>query len=153
MNVETDLRFMQIALDLAREAAAAGEVPVGAVVVQDGSIIGEGRNSPIAASDPTAHAEVNAMRDAARSIGNYRLIGTTLYVTVEPCLMCVGAALLARIGRLVYGCREPKSGALGSVFDVGRDGRANHRLEVCAGICADDASLLLQQFFRVRRGA
>jgi len=153
MSAETDMRFMGLALALAREAAAAGEVPVGAVVVQDGSIIGEGRNSPIASIDPTAHAEVNAMRAAAQTIGNYRLPRTTLYVTVEPCPMCVGAALIARIGRIVYGCREPKSGALGSVFDIGRDGRANHRVEVGAGICADDASLLLQQFFRVRRGA
>jgi len=144
---------MQSALALARAAADAGEVPVGAILLRDDAIIGRGRNAPIATTDPTAHAEIVALRDAARRIGNYRLGGSVLYVTVEPCLMCVGALLLARVARVVYGCREPKSGAFGSVFDVGRDSRTNHRIEVRGGVCADEASLLVQEFFRLRRGA
>lgn len=153
MSDATDLQFMREALALARRAGASGEVPVGAVVVANETILGRGYNAPISRVDPTAHAEVVAMRESAIALSNYRLTGATLYVTVEPCLMCVGAALVARIQRVVFGCRESKTGALGSIYDVGRDGRANHRLEVCGGICADDASLLLQDFFRSRRGA
>lgn len=153
MSGATDVPFMREALALAQRASSSGEVPVGAVVVAKGTVIGRGYNAPISRVDPTAHAEVVAIRDAASALSNYRLVGATLYVTVEPCLMCVGAALVARIQRVVFGCRESKTGALGSMYDVGRDGRANHRLEVCGGICADDASLLLQDFFRARRGA
>lgn len=153
MDESGDSGFMEAALELARDAGTRGEVPVGAVVVLGGRIVGRGGNNPIGATDPTAHAEVNALRDAARTVGNYRLTGATLYVTVEPCMMCVGALLQARVARVVYGCREPKTGALGSVYDLGRDGRANHRVEVRAGICAEAASLLLQEFFRARRGA
>lgn len=144
---------MHTALAAARCAAAAGEVPVGAVVVLGERVVGTGRNSPVGLSDPTAHAEVVALRAAAACVGNYRLVGATLIVTVEPCIMCVGASVQARVTRLVYGCRDPKAGALGSVYDVGRDGRLNHRIEVIGGVCEDEARELLQTFFRLRRGA
>lgn len=144
---------MRRALELAAEAGAAGEVPIGAVVADDTGIVGEGRNSPIAHCDPTAHAEVLALRAAAARLGNYRLVGTTLVVTVEPCIMCVGAMVAARVRRVVYGCGEPKSGALGSVFALAMDDRLNHRLDVQGGVCAEDSRLLIQQFFRARRGA
>lgn len=146
-----DERFMARALELARGAAAANEVPIGAVVVLGERIVGEAGNAPIGACDPTAHAEILALRQAARAIGNYRLPGAQLYVTVEPCVMCVGALVQARIARVVFGCHEPKSGALGSVYRIAMDATLNHRIEVRAGICAEAASLLLQEFFRVRR--
>jgi len=145
--------FMEVALRAARRAGAIGEVPVGAVLVRAGRVIGLGCNGSIASSDPTAHAEILALRDGAGRLGNYRLVGTTLYVTVEPCLMCVGALLHARVARVVFGCAEPRSGALGSMYDVGRDGRGSHRLETCGGVRAAAARDLLQEFFRMRRGA
>jgi len=149
----SDAAFMRLALAQATRGAAAGEVPIGAVVVVDGVVVGAAHNAPISDCDPTAHAEIVALRGAARRAGNYRLPGAVVYVTVEPCLMCVGALLHARVARVVYGCREPKGGALGSVYDVGRDGRGNHRLEVTSGVCAEPAQQLLQAFFAARRGA
>jgi len=149
----TDEVGMGAALAEAAYAEAAGEVPVGAVVVLHEAIIGRGYNRPIALSDPTAHAEILALREAARTLNNYRLPGTTLYVTVEPCLMCVGALLQARVQRLVFGCRDPKAGAVGSLYDVSNDPRLNHQLEVTIGVRADESRALLQRFFRSRRKA
>ena len=149
---EIDLAFMQQALSLAREAEAAGEVPVGAVLVLDGEIIGRGRNGPIGASDPTAHAEILALRQAASHLGNYRLPGTTLYVTLEPCPMCAGALVHARVQRLVFGAADPRAGAAGTVFDLLRSPQLNHRLEVVGGLCEEECGRLLQEFFRARRG-
>jgi tRNA(adenine34) deaminase len=146
-----DLFWMQHALELAKQAAAEGEVPVGAVIVRNNEIIGEGWNRPIAGHDPTGHAEINALRAAAQHIGNYRLIDATLYVTIEPCLMCAGAIIHARIKRLVYGAVEPKTGAVVSVFDVIGDQRHNHRPEVSGGIMATECAGQLQNFFKARR--
>src|SRR5579863_5799251 len=129
MGTVRDTEFMQAALALARQAEAAGEVPVGAVLVKDGAIIGSGWNHPIGAHDPTAHAEVAALRAAAQALGNYRLTDTTLYVTLEPCAMCAGALVHARVKRLVYGASDPKAGAAGSVLDIVRAPALNHRLE------------------------
>ena len=143
--------LMRAALDEARRAAAAGEVPIGAVVALDGEIVGRGFNQPIGASDPTAHAEIVAMRDAARRIGNYRLTGATLAVTIEPCLMCVGALVHARIATLVYGAPEPKAGAIVSSVRAGELPGLNHRFAVVAGVCEQDCRELLQSFFRDRR--
>ena len=142
--------FMESALAQARLALAAGEVPIGAVVVAGGRVIGEGFNQPIAATDPTAHAEIVALRRAAIATGNYRLVGCTLYVTVEPCLMCVGAAFNARIDRLVYGADEPKFGAVRSVMRA-EDLRLNHRFEVVAGVREEECRALMVEFFRARR--
>ena len=142
--------FMESALAQARLALAAGEVPIGAVVVADGRVIGEGFNQPISATDPTAHAEIVALRRAAIATGNYRLVGCTLYVTVEPCLMCVGAAFNARIDRLVYGADEPKFGAVRSVMRA-EDLRLNHRFEVVAGVREEECRALMVEFFRARR--
>lgn len=147
----TDENFMLAALELARQARDAGEVPVGAVVVQDGAIIGRGYNHPISAADPTAHAEVMALRDAARHLGNYRLTDCTLYVTLEPCAMCVGAIFHARIARLVYGATDPKTGACGSVIDLPAETRLNHHALVTGGVLAEEAGALLRQFFAERR--
>lgn len=144
-------RFMQAALGLAREAAAAGEVPVGAVVEVGGEIVGRGYNRPISTHDPTAHAEVVAMRDAAVRLGNYRLTGATLYVTVEPCLMCVGAMVHARIGTLVYGAPEPKAGAIASTQRAHEHGPLNHRMTIVSGVGAADSKALMQEFFSARR--
>lgn len=132
-------------------AEASGEVPVGAVVVLNNMIIGRGHNRPISFNDPTAHAEILALRDAARTLSNYRLPGTTLYVTVEPCLMCMGALLQARMQRLVFGCYDPKAGAAGSLYDVSHDPRLNHQLEVTTGVRVDESRALLQRFFRSKR--
>ena len=143
--------FMRAALELAAQAAAAGEVPVGAVVVKDGEIIGRGYNHPISGQDPTAHAEIAALRDAAASVGNYRLSGCELYVTLEPCLMCAGAIMHARIARLVYGARDLKTGACGSVADPFAEPRLNHHTSVTGGVLAFDAGALLQRFFAARR--
>ena len=140
---------MRLALDLAGLARAAGEVPIGAVVVRDGVVVGRGYNQPMA-GDPTAHAEILALREAAQRLANYRLTGTTLYVTVEPCLMCVGAALLARVARVVYGAPEPKFGALVSLLDVSAL-RTNHHFEVTGGVREDECRARLQAFFRARR--
>ena len=147
----TDEAWMDEALAEAAYAEATGEVPVGAVVVLHEAIIGRGYNRPIALRDPTAHAEILALREAARTLGNYRLPGTTLYVTVEPCLMCVGALLHARVQRLVFGCHDPKAGAAGSLYEVSHDPRLNHQLEVTTGVRADESRELLQRFFRSRR--
>lgn len=148
----TDERFMQAALAEAHAALRLGEVPVGAVVVRAGEIIARGHNQPIARHDPTAHAEVVALRAAGAAAGNYRLVGAELYVTIEPCLMCMGALVHARIARLVYGAADPRVGAAGSVFDVARDARLNHRIEVTAGVCESECRALVQGFFRQRRG-
>ena len=142
---------MRRALALAGEAAKAGEVPVGAVVVADDGIIGEGFNQPIAAHDPTGHAEIVALRAAAQALGNYRLTGATLYVTVEPCLMCVGALVHARIRVVVYGAAEPRAGAIESMTSAHELPGLNHRLIAVGGILADESRALLQQFFRERR--
>ena len=144
--------WMARALHLAQQGAEAGEVPVGAVLVLGGEVIGEGWNRPIATSDPTAHAEVEALRAAARRLGNYRLPGSTLYVTLEPCAMCAGAIVHARVERVIYGARDPKAGACGSVFDLlPSDERFNHRTDCQGGILAEDCGALLRAFFRVRR--
>jgi len=143
-------RFMRRALAEARRAQAAGEVPIGAAVVLDGDVVATGFNQPIGSTDPTAHAEVVALRAAARALGNYRLPGATLYVTVEPCVMCVGAIVHARIGTLVYGASDPKSGAVRSILDPAAL-PLNHRFEVVEGILADSCAALLREFFRSRR--
>lgn len=143
--------FMRRALELAAEGAAAGEVPVGAVVVRDGVILGEGFNRPLGGVDPTAHAEIEALRAAARRIGNYRLTGSTLYVTLEPCTMCAGALVHARVGRLVYGAAEPRSGAVVSSAQVLDNPDLNHRVAVTAGVLEAEAATLLRDFFRARR--
>ena len=148
---DKDWQYMQEALAEARRAAAQQEVPVGAIVVKNGAVIGRGRNSPRALHDPSAHAEVVALRDAARALGNYRLTGATLYVTVEPCLMCMGALVHARIRRLVYGADDPRAGAAGSVFDLSADPRLNHRIAVRRGVCAEACGALLRDFFTGRR--
>ena len=148
----SDEFYMERAIELAMQAESAGEVPVGAVVVLNGEIIGEGFNRPISSSDPTAHAEIMALRAAGESFGNYRLTGADLYVTLEPCVMCAGAMVHARIGRLVYGASDSKGGAAGSVFKLlPSDQPFNHRVEVKAGILADRCSRLLSDFFRRRR--
>lgn len=146
-----DEDWMRCALALACRAAAVGEVPVGAVVVRAGEIIGRGRNQSIGANDPTAHAEIQALRCAARTAGNYRLPGATLYVTVEPCMMCAGALVHARIARLVYGAAEPKSGAVVSMGRLLSQPGLNHRVEVSGGVLANDCSQLLVAFFAARR--
>jgi tRNA(adenine34) deaminase len=152
MTRADDAKFMALALDQARRAAAMGEVPVGAIVVRDGIVTGVGHNQPIAANDPTAHAEIVALRAAATATNSYRLTDTVLYVTLEPCVMCVGAMLHARISRLVYGARDEKAGALGSVYDIGRDGRLNHRIEVVGGAMEAECGAILREFFQGRRG-
>ena len=147
----SDEFFMREALSLAREAAAAGEVPVGAVVVREGAVVGRGHNQPVAARDPTAHAEVMALRDTAERIGNYRMADCVLYVTLEPCAMCAGAIMNARISRVVYGAADPKSGACGSVVDLFAESRLNYHATVVGGVMAEEAAKLLQDFFSARR--
>ena len=139
------------ALSLAREAGERGEVPVGAIVVQDGRAIGRGSNAPIASHDPSAHAEIAALRDAARSAANYRLPGATLYVTIEPCAMCAGAILHARLARVVFGAADPKTGACGSVVDLFGESRLNHHATVRGGVRAAECGALLSEFFAARR--
>ncbi|MGH8397355.1 MAG: tRNA adenosine(34) deaminase TadA [Gammaproteobacteria bacterium] len=141
--------LMHAALALARKAEA--EVPVGALVVRNGAVIGRGWNHPIIAHDPTAHAEIIAMRDAAQTLKNYRLMDTTLYVTLEPCAMCAGAMVHARVNRLVFGATDPRAGAAGSVLNIVQTTMLNHRLEVTAGVLADECGTLLKQFFEARR--
>lgn len=149
---ESDTAFMQRALELARRAEDEGEVPVGAVLVKDGQVIGEGWNRPIGAHDPTAHAEIQALREAAQKLGNYRLPGTTLYVTLEPCPMCAGAIVHARVERVVFAASDPRTGAAGSVFDLlPSDQRFNHRCACEGGVEAETASDMLKAFFRARR--
>ncbi len=151
MTQETDIRWMEHALALAGRGAGEGEVPVGAVVVRAGEVIGEGWNRPIASQDPTAHAEIVAMRAAAQTLGNYRLTGTTLYVTLEPCLMCAGAMIHARVERLVFGALDPKRGAVNSTAHAFETQGLNHRIEVAGGVLQRECAELLQAFFRARR--
>jgi tRNA(adenine34) deaminase len=146
-----DVAFMRAALAQAELAAAANEVPIGAVVVRDGSIVGRGYNCPISSGDPTAHAEIMALRDAARAIGNYRLTGARLYVTVEPCLMCVGALVHARVGTLIYGTPEPKAGAVVSAMCALNHPTLNHQVDVVSNILGDESRELLHRFFQSRR--
>lgn len=143
--------FMRMALEQAQEGRRAGEVPVGAVVVIDGEVGGRGFNQPVGTHDPTAHAEIVAIRDAARRFGNYRLTGATLYVTVEPCLMCVGAMVHARIGMLVYGAREPKAGAVASTQHAHEHPALNHRIDVVGGVLEEECRAVMQEFFQERR--
>jgi tRNA(adenine34) deaminase len=150
-SMDTHELHMRAALDEARKGLEAAEVPVGAVVVADGRIIGRGFNQPIGSHDPTAHAEVVAIRAAARETGNYRLVGSTLYVTIEPCLMCVGAMVHARVGTLVFGAPEPKAGAVASSCRAHELPSLNHRIEVVAGVLEDDCRAVIQEFFRTRR--
>jgi len=142
---------MRMALDLAREAANLGEVPVGAVVVKDGEVVGQGFNRPIDLHDPTAHAEIMALRDAARKLGNYRLPHCQLYVTLEPCVMCSGAIMHARIAQVIYGARDPKTGVAGSVIDIYQESRLNHHAHVTGGVLAEECGQLLSSFFAARR--
>lgn len=147
-----DEQFMGLALDQAREAGAAGEVPVGALIVLNDELVGRGFNQPIGRHDPTAHAEIMALRDAAARLGNYRLPGCTLYVTLEPCAMCAGAIMHARIERVVFGARDPKTGAAGSIVDLFAEARLNHHTSVIGGVLADECGNLLSGFFAARRG-
>lgn len=142
---------MRAALELAREAATVDEVPVGAVVVMDGQIVGRGFNQPILRHDPTAHAEIMALRDAAHHLGNYRLPNSTLYVTLEPCVMCSGAIMHARVERVVFGARDPKTGAAGSVIDLYGEERLNHHARIEGGVLAEECGVLLTGFFAARR--
>jgi tRNA(adenine34) deaminase len=152
MDNTLDQKFMDIALYEARLAETAGEVPVGAVIVDDtGSILAQGFNQPISTHDPTGHAEIVAMRAAARVLGNYRLTGLTLYCTMEPCVMCAGAIVHARIQRLVFGAADVRFGAGGSIYDVVRDSRLNHQVEVTAGVCERECREIVQEFFEKRR--
>ena len=147
----TDHDYMRLALAQVQEARAAGEVHVGAVVVKDGEVIATGFNQPISRHDPTHHAEIAALRAAAMAIGNYRLPGCTLYVTLEPCVMCAGAMMHARIARVVFGARDPKTGACGSVLDLFANTQLNHHAEVVGGVLADDCGTMLSDFFAERR--
>ena len=146
-----DIEYMIQAIELAREARSAGEVPVGAIVVLDGEIVGRGFNQPISRHDPSAHAEIMALRDAGRHVGNYRLPECTLYVTLEPCAMCAGAIMHARIKRIVYGTADPKTGAAGSVVDLFKEARLNHHTEIEGGLMAKECGELIRDFFRERR--
>jgi tRNA(adenine34) deaminase len=147
-----DLFWMQRALELAQKAQSLGEVPIGAVLVKDDQIIGEGYNAPISQHDPTAHAEIMALRDAAQRIGNYRLLNTILYVTIEPCVMCAGALVHARIKEVVFGAVEPRTGAVGSVFDILQSSKLNHQVSMRGGVMAQECAAMIQQFFKQRRG-
>lgn len=151
MVSDADLPFMARALELAREAERAGEVPVGAVIVKDGAIVAEGWNRPISTNDPTAHAEIVALRAAAQNLSTYRLLDTTLYVTLEPCAMCAGAMVHARVKRLVYAATDPRAGAAGSVFNIVQHAALNHRLECDGGVMAEECGALLRGFFVSRR--
>ena len=147
----TDQAFMRMALNAAAEAKLAGEVPVGAVVVKDGEVISVAHNQPIGRHDPTAHAEINALRLAAQSVGNYRLVGCTLYVTLEPCAMCAGAMMHARLARVVYGATDPKTGACGSVVNLFAEKKLNHHTELEGGVLAEECGNILSSFFAERR--
>jgi len=142
---------MALAIEQARAAASEGEVPVGAIVAVAGTVVAGGHNRPISLNDPTAHAEVLTIRAAAHALGAYRMTDATLYVTLEPCVMCVGAIVATRIVKVVYGARDEKAGALGSVYDIGRDGMLNHRIEVYGGVMADECGAILREFFKSRR--
>jgi len=149
--MEADLQFMNAAMDEARAAAAAGEVPIGAVIVHEGKIVARSGNRTIRDTDPTAHAEIVVLREAARVLGNYRLAGATVYVTIEPCSMCAGAMIQARVARLVYGADDPKGGAVRSCFAVLTDSRLNHRVEISSGVLAGECAAIIQTFFAERR--
>jgi len=151
--MSTDEEVMREALRLAVEGGGQGEVPVGAVVVKDGNIIGRGYNAPISSGDPTAHAEIRALREASKSLGNYRLEGCFLYVTLEPCAMCAGAIMHARISRLIYAAADPKTGACGSVIDLFSEKKLNHHATVTGGVLASEAGRMLSEFFAARRHA
>jgi tRNA(adenine34) deaminase len=150
-SADQDARFMRRALELAQRAGEAGEVPVGAVLVADGAVVGEGHNLPISTCDPTAHAEIQALRTAAQRIGNYRLPGSILYVTLEPCAMCAGALMHARVARVVFGAPDPKTGACGSVLNLFAEPRLNHHTEVDGGVLAEECGALMRAFFNARR--
>jgi tRNA(adenine34) deaminase len=150
-RVDADIGFMEQALDEARASAAAGEVPIGAILVHEGQVMARSGNRTIRDCDPTAHAEIVVLREASRAFGNYRLAGTTLYVTVEPCSMCAGAMIQARVPRLVYGCDDPKGGAVRSCFEIVAHPRLNHQVEVTPGVLANECASLLQSFFAARR--
>jgi tRNA(adenine34) deaminase len=151
MAIDQDQQFMSAALTEARRAEAEGEVPVGAIAVSGGQIVGVGHNRPIGLNDPTAHAEILAIKSAAAHLKTYRLATVSIYVTLEPCVMCVGAMVNARIARVIYGARDEKAGALGSTYDIGRDGRLNHRFEVIAGVMEPECAEIMREFFRARR--
>jgi tRNA(adenine34) deaminase len=151
MGMTDDEAFMRRALELAQRAQAEGEIPVGAVVALEEKILGEGWNRPIAACDPSAHAEIQAMRAASSALSNYRLLGATLYVTLEPCVMCAGAMFHARIGRVVFGASDPKAGAAGSIVDLFRNEKLNHHAQIQGGVLASECGALLSRFFASRR--
>jgi len=148
---QNDEMWMRQALDLAKQAELAGEVPVGAILVYENQVIGEGANSPIQHHDPSAHAEINALRQGALNHQNYRLPNTTLYITLEPCAMCAGAIIQARVGRVVFGASDPKTGAAGSVFNILQNAQLNHRVELTSGVLATECSQLISDFFRKKR--
>lgn len=151
LSADDDLAFMREALSLAQRAAAQGEVPVGAIIVKNGQVVGQGYNQPVSSHDPSAHAEICALRDAGQTLENYRLPGCTLYVTIEPCTMCLGAIIHARIARLVFGAAEPRYGAVSSGQRLLENGVYNHELAVSSGVLAEEAASLMKQFFRQRR--
>ena len=151
MNTEIDNRWMLKALELARKAEKAGEVPVGAVLVKDGQLIAEGWNQPISSHDATSHAEIMALREAGIKLNNYRLVDTVMYVTLEPCSMCVGAMIHARVSKVVYGASEPRTGALGGAFNLLDASQHNHIFEVESGVMAEESKMMLQSFFKSRR--
>jgi len=153
MYLDVDEGFMDLALDEAKKAEMSGEVPVGAVIVAGGVVIAKSFNRPVSLNDPTAHAEIGALRDACREQGNYRLSNATMYSTVEPCFMCAGAMIHARLARLVFGTPDPKAGSAGSIYNVLTDPRLNHRVEVVSGIREDECASLLRDFFQQRRGS
>ena len=152
MYLDVDERFMDLAIAEAKKAGVSGEVPVGAVIVSEGIVIARNFNRPVFLNDPTAHAEIGAIRDACREQGNYRLSNATMYSTVEPCIMCAGAMVHARLARLVFGSPDPKTGSAGSIYNVLTDPRLNHRVEVISGIREDECAFLLRDFFQQRRG-
>jgi tRNA(adenine34) deaminase len=146
-----DEDYMQIAITLAKQAGANGEVPVGAIVIKNGKIIGRGFNQPISTHDPSAHAEMVALRDAAQFLGNYRLVDCELFVTLEPCVMCMGAMFHARVARVIFGASDPKTGACGSVIDLPSLGKLNHHAQITTNICGDECGKILSDFFKARR--
>ena len=151
MQKKTDQFWMSTAIDLAKQAGERGEVPIGAVLILDDKIIGKGRNQSVELNDPSAHAEIQALREGGSKIGNYRLNGSKIYVTIEPCTMCVGALVHARIAKLIFGAREPKSGAASSANDILRQNSFNHRFKILEGILEDECSELMRNFFKARR--
>jgi tRNA(adenine34) deaminase len=151
MDMSRDEQFMRLALAEAKKAHQAGEVPVGVVVVRDGEVLASAHNGPVGLKDPSAHAEILALRRTAIAEGNYRLPGTTLFVTIEPCLMCAGALIHARVSRLVFGAKDPKGGAVVSLYRVLDDSRLNHRIEVTGGVLAEECSEIMSRFFREKR--